>query len=157
MSRQVSDALTAATYAQESGEVLVPILRLRHGDWLEPIYLVRDAKPLSHAGDAYQPFPFDLALPDDEDEGNPVLRWSAQNVSREIIGNFRGVKGAVLATVAWVLVSSPDVVEMGPFEVEISGIEYDAETISGVMTIEPILEEPFSSLEMTPGAAPGLF
>ncbi|APZ53750.1 DUF1833 family protein [Salipiger abyssi] len=157
MSREISDRLLAATYGQESAEILVPIVRLTHGAWEQPVRLVRDTRALTHAGEIYEPFPFDISLPDDEDEGFPVLRWSAQNVTRELIGQFRAITGEILGTVAWVLVATPDIVEAGPFEVQITGIEYDAQRISGVMTIEPILDEQFGYLEMTPGNAPALF
>lgn len=157
MSREISDRLLAATYAQESAEILVPIVKLEHEDWSGPVRWVRDTAELVHGGETYAPFPFDIALPDDEDEGFPVLRFTASNVSREVIGELRRVTGAVFGEVSWVLVATPDVVEMGPFEVQISGVEYDAQKISGVMTIEPVLEEQFGFLEMTPGICPGLF
>ncbi|EAU45067.1 DUF1833 family protein [Salipiger bermudensis] len=155
--RNLSDRLLAATYAQESAEVFVPIVKLTHSDWTESVRWVRDTVALVHGGETYSPFPFDLALPEDKDEGFPVLRFSAQNVTREIIGQLRKVRNEVLGEVSWVLAATPDVVEMGPFEVQITGIEYDALTINGVMTIEPILEEQFGFLEMTPSVCPGLF
>lgn len=157
MSRATSPRLLSATYAQSSAEVLVPIVTLTHADWSSPLRWVRDTVALVHGGETFEPFPFDIALPDDEDEGFPVLRFTAANVTREIIGELRRVTDVVMAEVAWVLVSAPDVVEMGPFEVEITGIEYDAKSISGVMTLEPILEEQFGYLEMTPGNTPALF
>tara|TARA_Y100000815_G_scaffold275364_1_gene313089 strand:+ start:2261 stop:2731 length:471 start_codon:yes stop_codon:yes gene_type:complete len=155
--RNLSDRLLAATYAQDSAEVFVPIVKLTHVQWADSVRWVRDTVALSHAGETYKPFPFDLALPEDKDEGFPVLRFTAQNVTREIIRQMRKVRNEVLGEVSWVLAATPDVVEMGPFEVQITGIEYDALTINGVMTIEPILEEQFGFLEMTPSVCPGLF
>ncbi|MCA0961140.1 DUF1833 family protein [Salipiger bermudensis] len=155
--RQITSRLLAELYAGESSAVLVPLVKLTHANWSEPVLLVRDDAALIHAGEEYLPFPFEISLPDDRDKGFPVLKWSASNVSREIIGQFRAITGEVLGRVVYVLTSHPDVVEVGPFEVEITGIEYDALTISGVMTIEPILQEQFGYLEMTPGTTPALF
>ncbi|NDV51549.1 DUF1833 family protein [Salipiger sp. PrR003] len=155
--RQVSERLLAAVYADASAAVLVPLVQLSHPDWGDPVRFVRNDEPVAHAGEEYLPFPFEITLPDDEDEGFPVLKWTASNVSREIIGQFRAITGEVLGRVVYVLTSHPEIVEVGPFEVEITGIEYDALTISGVMTIEPILQEQFGYLEMTPGTTPALF
>ena len=155
--RNLSDRLLAATYAQESAEVFVPIVKLMHPTWADSVRWVRDTDPRVHGGETYLPFAFDLALPEDKDEGFPVLRFTVQNVTREIIGQLRQVRNEVLGEVSWVLAATPDVIEMGPFEVQITGIEYDALTINGVMTIEPILEEQFGFLEMTPSVCPGLF
>ena len=47
--------------------------------------------------------------------------------------------------------------EAGPFEVEITGIDYEAQAIVGDMTVEPVLEEAFSRLTFTPRNAPALF
>lgn len=155
--RLLSPVFLEAIHAQESGAILVPIVELRHPLWAEPVRLVRDRKPLVHGGETFLAFPFDVVLPDDDDEGKAVLKWTADNVSRELISHLRVVRDKVRATIAWVLTSQPEVIEAGPFEVEITGITYDAARISGDMTIEPVLEEPFSRLKMTPRNAPALF
>ncbi|MBE9635783.1 DUF1833 family protein [Salipiger mangrovisoli] len=155
--RPLSDQLLAEMYADSNGAVLVPLVKLEHVDWEMPVCLARNAEPVSHGGETYVPFPMELSLPDDEDEGLPILRWTAQNVVREIMWYFRRVSGVVRGTVVYVQPAVPGVVEIGPFEVEISGIEYDEQTLSGVMTIEPILEEAFGYLTMTPGTTPALF
>lgn len=155
--RPVTDRLLAELYASESSAILTPLVKLTHPDWSQPVRLVRDTQALTHGGEEYRPFPFQITLPDDRDKGFPVLKWTAENVSREIIGQFRAITGEVLGRVVYVLTSHPEVIEVGPFEVEITGIEYDALTISGVMTIEPILQEQFGYLEMTPGTTPALF
>lgn len=157
MVRPVSQTLLEAFYAHESDELLLVTMRLNHESWDAPMYVVRDSQALTSGSITYLPFPFTLSLPDDTDEGMPVLKFTGQNVSQEIIGALRAVVGDVDCTVTWRLRSTPDIPEAGPFDVVMRGIEYDAQVISGVLALDPILEEPFGYLRMTPGNAPALF
>lgn len=155
--RQVSDRLREAVYAQESNEVFIPIVKMSHPDWEDDVRIVRDNVALTHGGEVYQPFIFSIRLPDDEDEGFPVLRFSIENVSQALIANFRSFTGSVYARVSWVLAATPDVIEAGPFDVELTGIEYDSQAIGGTMSIEPILQEGYGHLMFTPKNTPALF
>ncbi|MBU3262058.1 DUF1833 domain-containing protein [Roseovarius sp. PS-C2] len=155
--RVFSPVFLNAIHAQESGEVLLPLMRLSHTDWATDLRFVPDWQEITHGGEVYSPYAFEVSLPDDEDQGIPVLRWTADNVSQELIVQLRQVRGPISAYVVWVLASQPDTIEVGPLDLEIQAAEYDAQTISGTMGIEPILEEQFGYLEMTPSTAPGLF
>jgi hypothetical protein len=120
--------------------------------------LVANGADIVSTGDTYAAFPsLEIMLPDEEDEGYPVLRWSAQNVGRELISQMRGLTGAVDARVFHALASTPDVIERGPLSVQMWAVEYDAQTIGGTMGLDPILEGPYGHLRMTPGTTPGLF
>lgn len=149
--------MLAAINAEASGEVLLPLMRFSHPDWDQDIRIVPDWRELTHQGEIYSPFSFEVTLPDDEDEGIPVLRWSADNVSQELIVEIRKVTGPISTRVVWVLASQPDTIEAGPFDLEVRAVEYTAETIGGTIGIEPVLEEQFGYLTMTPKNAPGLF
>ena len=157
MTHEISTRLRTAIYAQESPEILTTILRLSHPAWEAPVCLISNGEPLTHGGETYHPFPFTLTLPESEEGVLPVLKWEAQNVTRELIPQLRSITGEIYARVAWVLTSTPDVVERGPFEVQIYGVDYDALRISGTMTLEPVLEEQFGWLTMAPGNTPALF
>jgi hypothetical protein len=153
----LSPVFLQAMHGQESAEVLLPLIKLSHASWANDIRMVPDWQELTHGGEVYSPFAFEVSLPDDEDEGIPVLRWSADNVSQELVVQVRKVTGPIAAQVVWVLASQPDSIEVGPFNLEIQAVEYDAEKISGTMGVEPVLEEQFGYLTMTPKMAPGLF
>lgn len=142
---------------QETAEVFLTLIKLDHVDWDVPLYLVDNGEDIAHSSVVYQAFPFECRLPDDEDEGIPVLRWTAANVGREIIQKLRGLTGAVSATCSWIIASEPDTVQRGPFDVELKAVEYNALEISGVFGLDPILEEPFGHLTMTPSTTPALF
>jgi len=155
--RALSPVFLAAIHGQESGEVLLPLVKLSQTDWAESLRFVPDWQELTHDGEIYSPLAFEVALPDDEAEGLPVLRWQADAVSQELISALRSVTDPIDARVVWVLASQPDTVEAGPFDLQIRAVEYDATTIGGTMGVEPILDEPFGYLSMTPQTCPGLF
>ena len=155
--RLLSPTFLAAIHAQESGEVFLPLVKLSHSAWGDEVRYVPNWEEITHGGEIYSPFPFEVALPDDEDEGVPVLRWTADNVSQELIVKLRAATSPISARVVWVLASQPDTVEAGPLDLSIRAAEYDATTIQGTMTISPILERPVSKKAMTPKNAPGLF
>jgi len=153
----LSPVFLSAINAQESGEVLLPLVKLSHDVWDDDLRVVPDWQEITHNGEVYSPLAFEVALPDDEDSGIPVLRWTADNVSQELIVKLREVRSPIAAYVVWVLASQPDVIEVGPLSLTIMAAEYDAFTIGGVMGIEPILEEQFGFKAMSPATAPGLF
>lgn len=160
MTRILSQQLKETITAQSTDRAFIALVEMRHTSWPTPVRYAGDTVDYIHGGNTYNSFPFFLMLPDDEDEGFPVLKWTADNVTNEIATAFRSVAGAtgkVYATVFWVLDNDPDTVQAGPFEVEISGVTYDEKTISGTMTIEPVLDDQFGYMEMTPKNAPGLF
>lgn len=155
--RLLSPTFLAAIHGAESAEVLLPLVKLSHPDWPEDIRIVPDWNAITHQSEQYTPYAFQITLPDDDEVGVPVLKWTADNVSREIVMLMRGVTDKITARVVWVLASQPDTIEAGPFDVEMTAVEYDAQTLSGTMQVEPILDGPFGHMTMTPKTAPGLF
>lgn len=155
--RVLSPVFLNAINAQESGEVLLPLVKLSHPDWAEDLRLVPDWQEMTHGGEIYSPFAFEVTLPDDEDQGIPVLRWSADNTTGQLSAALRGTRGLVNARVVWVLASQPDTVEAGPFDLAMLTAEYDKVSIGGPLSVEPILEEQFGWMTMTPKTAPGLY
>ncbi|UWQ77396.1 DUF1833 domain-containing protein [Leisingera sp. M658] len=155
--RITSPRFIQAANAQESGEVFLPLVTLSHPDWAVPERLVRDLNPIMHGGEVFTPAAFDISLPDDVEEGTPVMTWSVDNTDLRLVGLLRGVRNKVLVEVVYVLASQPDIIEVGPFETEMVGADYDAEQLGGNLTVEPILDEQFGYLHMTPATTPGLF
>jgi hypothetical protein len=153
----LSNPLLRAMNMPETAEVFVPLVHLSHPDLSPDLYLVANGEAVVHGGQAYVPMGFELTLPDDVDAGIPVLKWQADAVNQQLVIALRSVTGSIDAVVKWVLVSSPDVVELGPYEVELRTAEYDAFTVGGPMTIAPILDEPFGYLTITPSTFPAEF
>lgn len=155
--RLLSPTFIQAINSQETDEVILPLVKLSNPAWTDSVRLVPDYNPITHLGEEYLPYAFQIYLPDDDAEGIPVLKWTADNISRELVMLMRSVRDKINARVVWVLASSPDYIEVGPFDVEMTAVEYDAQTLSGTMQIEPILDKSFGHLIMTPKTTPGIF
>ncbi|ANT39920.1 phage-related hypothetical protein [Rhodovulum sp. P5] len=157
MSRPLSNAALAAIHAQETGAVLVVLASLSHGDWAAPLRLANNTdQDVTHLGQIYTPAAFRVALPDDDDEAIPQVSWQLDNVQRDVLAQLRATSGVIDVTLTWVLASQPDTVE-AEIAAQIGGVQYDALTISGAMTVEPLLERRFARHAFTPGLFPGLF
>lgn len=157
MRSNLTQPMLTAIHAQETNEVVLPLVTLTHADWPETIRLVADWKAITHRGSEFQPLAFEVALPDEEAEGVPVINWAVDNVDRRLVESLRQVKGAVQASVIWVLASDPDTIQVGPLDAEMRAVQYDARTIRGTLGIEPVLDAQFGSMIMNPKNAPALF
>ena len=157
MRTTLSTQMLAAMHSESTSEVILPLVKLMQDDWDTPVCIVPNWEPVTHRGVEYKPLAFEVGLPDEEAEGVPVLNWVADNVDRQLVKAIRTVSGAISARIVWVLASSPDHIEIGPLNVEMRGLQYDAQQISGTLGVEPILETQFGHMAMTPKNAPALF
>lgn len=155
--RTVSPNAIVSINAAETDEVWLAMLVLDHGDFDETIRLVANGEPITHFGNVFEPFPFRVTLPDEGEGAKTLVRFEATNVSLELTTALLAIEGAVSGSIFWVLADTPDVVEVGPLDLEIRGIEYNALTITGSMVVEPIRDLAFGSMRMDTVNAPGNF
>jgi len=157
MTQGISANLLKTIFLRETDEALLPLIRLSHASWVDDIRLVANATDVTHQGEVFTAHAFDLQLPDQDPDTLPVLQWQADAVDQELVQKFRDVGTVVTAEVFTVFASAPDVIEVGPYQVEMTSAEYDGLKIGGPLSIEPILDEPFVKDQLTPQNAPGLF
>lgn len=157
MRSTLSDTMRRAMNAQETGAVILPLITMTQDHWADEIRLVPNTEPITRLGKVFEPLAFTVSLPDEEEEGVPVIQWTADNVDRRLVQALRSVRGVVKATIVWVLAETPDIDELLPLEVEMRAAEYDAMTISGTMGVEPILDMQFGHLVFNPANTPGIF
>lgn len=155
--RQISGNALASINAHETSEVWLPLVVLTHDDWDEPIRIVRNLEPIVHQSETFLPFPFDVSLPDEDAESTSVIQWVAANASSELLELFRQVSGPISGSVFWIIASSPDDIEIGPFNLELRAFEYNATEIKGSLMVEPVLDAVFGHTAMNGSNAPGLF
>ncbi|EBA18405.1 hypothetical protein RSK20926_11819 [Roseobacter sp. SK209-2-6] len=146
-----------AMHAQQTDEVILPLITLTQVGWEDELRFVPNTQPIQHNGDEFRPLAFDVGLPDEEAEGVPVINWVADNTDRRMVEALRQVRGTVQAHLVWIMASDPDVIQLGPMEVEMRAAEYDARAVRGTMGVEPILEQSFGQRVMNPANTPALF
>jgi len=149
----VSATFKAAAYAQQTNEVVLVILEIDHDDLAAPIRVVNNTENITSGGDEYLAAGFDIKLPDDD--GKTTI--SVCNVDRIMVQAIRSISSRPTVTISVILASDPDTIEVGPYIMELSEVSYDAFTVTGTLTFDNFLDEPFPGDKFNPGIFPGLF
>jgi hypothetical protein len=157
MSRTISAAAKAAAFAQQTDQVYLALLVIEHDDLSAPIRVVNNAADVVSGGETYTAFPFDITLPSDADDSIPHATLTISNVDRTVTEAIRTISGAPTVTISVVLAASPDTIEVGPYEMTLRNVSWDANTVSGALASEDVLNEPFPGEFMVPDTFPGLF
>lgn len=153
----LSPAALQAALAQETEEVFLACLTIEHPDLQTPIRLVNDTQDLVRAAGTFIAFPFEVPVPDADDQKLSQVQIRIDNVDRSITDTIRGLDGKPQITLEVVLASSPDTVEAGPFPFSLLDSGYDALAVTGRLGFEDVLNEPFPKDSFTPQLFPGLF
>lgn len=148
---------TASLYAQETGEIWLPMLQLTNAAWTGSEHLVSNIEPITHQGQVYEPFAFDVSAPSENENGDSSMAFVAENVSQTIMQRLRSASGPVDAVVFFVMASDPDTIQAGPFSAQIRAVTYDGQKVSGTMRAYPVMDEPWQNTLVTAADFPGLF
>jgi hypothetical protein len=87
----------------------------------------------------------------------PNVTLSIDNVDRQIVNAVRALTGPPTVTVSVVLASSPNTIEAGPYQMTLRDASYDSLVVSGTLSVEDMMNEPYPVDLMTPANFPGLF
>jgi hypothetical protein len=157
MPRTLSAAAARAILARETAEVFLACLTIS-GAGLDTLRAVTDTQPLVRAGGTFHPYPFEAVLPEDTDSASPTVQLRVDNIDRQVTGALRAYEGVPQVTLEIVLASSPDTVEMGPFEFSLLAVDYDALLITATLGYEEdFLNQAVPAQSYTPTSSPGLF
>src|SRR5262245_40935514 len=157
MPRALSTAARQAIYGAQTAEVFLPLLTITHPALSPSLYFVSNTQNVTSRGQLYLGWPFEIALPGEFEDQQPVVQLRIDNVDRRILEGIRMLTSPPTVTLEVVLASAPDTVEGGPFELTLRGIKYDALAISGSLTYEDTLNEPAMQYRITPALWPGAF
>lgn len=157
--RQVSLPMLRSMLAEETDEVLLPILRIEHPDLAEPILLVRNNEPLVRSDGTYLPYYFNINLPEQSDDEIKPLTVSVDNTDLEVNDKIRTLVGPPKVTFSLVLASSPDTAEAGPYALSLQAVpKADAQTITGTLGYEmDIFVQTVPAQQVLPSSSPGMF
>lgn len=156
MPRLLSPAATRAVLAQETAQVFLDCLTVS-GAGITTFRVVNDTQDLVRGAQTFLAFPFELRLPEDVAEKMPSASIVISNVSRDIVGALRGLAAPATVRIETVLASSPDTVELGPFDFDLTSAEWDIASVRFTLGYEAILGEPFPAGTYNPRDWPGVF
>lgn len=163
--------LTLATWeALLSQETQVPFLvlltismdQLGDGNWTCLHLTNNNEDVVSTIADGVTPetyisFPFEFTLPASTPGQISQVSLSVTNVSQELIDYIRNVVSPMVVNLYIVTATEPDVIVVEHPAYTWRNLQYDVSTISGSISLENLLSEPFPGDLMAPYNFPGLF
>lgn len=160
-----------AAFAQETGRVPIVLITLSHDDLAEDILISTDPTQeltglttdlekvygtISN-GDNYIFLPVRIKLPDDTEDGPGLMQLEIDNVHRAYTESIRTIFTPVTCQVDIVMDNALDTIDASWPEFLLTNIKYDAAIITGTLTLETLMTEPFPAGTFIPSQFPGLF
>lgn len=108
-------------------------------------------------GNNYIYLPFNLTLPADSQDEDPSCSVTLYDVTRQLLPVFREIEEPPEVTLEIILASTPNTVEVSFGKFYFTGIEYDANQITGTLDVDRLSHEPFPRDVFLPSTFPGLF
>lgn len=157
MPRSVSLPALQGMLAQHTDAVFLELLTITHADLSSPIRIVNNTEEIVSDGNTFSPFPFQVTLPSDVEDAEPVARVTVSNVDQTVITALRSVSSAPTFTLAVVLAESPSTYEYGPIDLELRDYQVTKQSIQMNLSLTNLAQEPYPSLSFDPVRFPGLF
>jgi hypothetical protein len=157
MTRPLTAATRRAIFVPETDEVFLTLLTLNHASLESPLRVTSDAVDTTSRGNLFTAYPFDLSLPDDNEERAPRARLSIDNIDRTIIRAIRSLDTPPEVLIEIVRAADPDTVEASFSDFKLTNVRYDAHLVQGDLSVEDFTTEPFPSSVFSPSLFPGLF
>jgi len=155
--RTLTVAAKQSIFAQNTDIVWLLLLTIDHAELADPIRVVNNIENVFSRGNTYTAFPFEITLPGDDEDRPPGVNLSIGNVDRSVIIALRGLSSSPTVVLELVTTNDVNAVEIGPLEFTFDTITYDAITVSGDLTYEPILTQNYPAHSFVPNLFPGLF
>ncbi len=157
MSRNITLSTRQALYAPETSEAFLILLTLSHEALTEPLRVTSDAVITLSRGNSFVPFPFELSLPDDDDNRTPRAHLVIDNIDRQIVAAVRSLTSSPSVLIEIVRAAEPETVEAAFTDFRLTDVTYDSQVVAGNLTLEDFTTEPFPAASFSPSLFPGLF
>jgi hypothetical protein len=153
VSRTLSARALLSILSSETSEVWVVLATLTGSS---TIRIAANTEDVVSNAETYTAFPFSVELPSDTEDGPLRAQLVACSVDRQILAEVRALGTPLTVTVALVLASQPDTVEI-ELAFLCREISWDASTIRLTLSQEDALNELIPAHRFTPSGFPGVF
>jgi len=153
----VSATFTSSAFAQETTDVWLVLLSIDHATLDEPIRVVNNTESVTSNGETFVGFPFEITLPDNKDGAPPRAQLAIDNVSREIAQALRTMTSAATVQIQVIRAAAPDTVEIEWPYFTLRNVKWDAAKVTGDLTFEDFVTEPYPAGKFVPAYFPGLY
>jgi hypothetical protein len=155
--RDTSLTFRQAVNAQETNELFIVLLEISHSSLADPIRINNSGASITSNGNTYVFYPFTINLPSDEDKQLPEAELVIDNVDLQQIAAIRGMSSSPSIRIMVVLQSDPNTIEVDFPNFTLSSVTYDAMTITGTLSIDDFMMEPFPGGWFVPSDFPAAF
>lgn len=164
----MSPAALRAMFGAETDDNLICLLTITGDGIVTPIRLANDFTQrlfendeeivygVKSRGNDYLFLPIEVTLPTEEDSA-PRASLTMHDVTRYLTPVIRTLPAEPAVLMELVLVTSPGVVEASFPGFVLGGISYNANTVTGELTVDGLATEPFPCHSFTPAYFPGLY
>lgn len=139
-----------------STDPVVVLLEISHPDLSETIRVTNNGEALTSNGDIYQQFPFEIELPGDT-EDEPVAKLRIAKVDRTIGDAVDTITTPATVSIAVVLASDPDTLQLNWLHFELRNITFPALEVNGDLVIRTYATEPFPNIRVRESNFPNLY
>ncbi len=155
--RNLSAELRQQLYGQESNDPFLMLVTMQHSSFVEDILFVNDVQDIESRGLTYTAFPISITLPADDGETSKDVKMVFDNVSLELVEEFRSITTPIEVKIEMILASNPDSIQLSLEELKLRNVTYNRQTVSGVLFMDDFLNTEMNSEKYTPSTFPGLF
>jgi len=156
VSNQLSPALLAQLYAQESDVPFLMLVTLTHPSFTT-VKLVNNSEDIVSNGETFTSFPMRIRLPADDGESTREVSIEFDNVSRELIDELRTVTTPIDVKIEMILASNPDDIQITLDELKMRNVTYNKSIVSARLYLDSFLNVELTSERYSPKLYPGLF
>jgi hypothetical protein len=155
--RSLSSDTLRAILSSETDEVFLVLITISHEELTDDIRVCSNSTNITSRSNTYYAYPFDLQLPSDEDLSPPRAQIIIDNISKEISDAVRVISSPATFTMEIIRAADPDVVEASWQDFKLHNVKGDAFQLSGDLTLEDVIQEPYPGDTFSPSRFRGLF
>ena len=144
-----------SVFPDSSPDVWLVLLTIDSEGLSSPIRVVNNSENIDSAGETFISYPFDITLPNSNDDSPSSSQLRIDNVDRSLVAAIRTITKANVK-IQIIRAADPDVIEKEWPKFKLVNIKIDQLVISGDLILNNMVNEPFPSDLMTPVYLPGL-
>lgn len=142
--------------APQTAEVFLVLLTIA-ADGFALGRFVNNNEDVVSRGETFLAFPFELAMPTDDDERVPEATLRIDNIAGEVLDALRGLDTAPEVVLEMVRAADPDEILLAVPFLRLRQVSIDAAVLTGKLAIDNVLFQQYPADDYTPAEWRGLF
>lgn len=157
MSRNLSLAMLAAAFAQETDDAIIPLVTIEHPGMEDTLRAALNGVDIVSRGNTFYAYPFDIIVPDDSGDRPPQASLTIDNIDRRITEIIESTIEPCTISIEIIRSSDPETVEAAWYGLSLKEVKYNQLTISGNLLYEDFVRESYPSGSFSPAYFPGMY